>query len=127
MADFFEGYASIRQHVLIRFGQMARDCRAGTAGRPRALLHHNVEDPLRQGRYHAALGEVTAAEAERVLFREAAKRVPKSRYLHNVSCGRLLAVAEEMLAGEIAHRRGEVRRSLHPSACCDRAGGRFTL
>jgi hypothetical protein len=50
---------------------------------------------------------VPAAEAEQVLFREAVKRVPKSRYLHNVPCVQLLAVAEEMLAGEIAYRRGE--------------------
>jgi hypothetical protein len=33
--------------------------------------------------------------------------VPKSRYLHNVPCVQLLAVAEEMLEGEIAYRRGE--------------------
>jgi tetratricopeptide (TPR) repeat protein len=42
-----------------------------------------------------------------MLFREAAKLVPKSRYLHNVPCVQLLAVAEEMLEGEIAYRRGE--------------------
>jgi hypothetical protein len=35
------------------------------------------------------------------------KRVPKSRYLHNVPCLQLLAVAEEMLEGEIAYRRGD--------------------
>jgi len=50
---------------------------------------------------------VPAAAAEQALFREAAKRVPKSRYLHNVPCVQLLAVAEEMLEGEIAYRRGE--------------------
>jgi len=41
------------------------------------------------------------------MFRKALKRVPKSRYLHNVPCLQLLAVAEEMLAGEIAYRRGD--------------------
>jgi hypothetical protein len=60
-----------------------------------------------KGVAHAALGNVPAAEAEQTLFRAAAKRVPKSRYLHNVSCLQLLAVAEEMLEGEIAYRRGE--------------------
>jgi tetratricopeptide (TPR) repeat protein len=39
--------------------------------------------------------------------RAAAKRVPKSRYLHNVPCLQLLTVAEEMLEGEVAYRRGE--------------------
>jgi hypothetical protein len=50
---------------------------------------------------------VLAAQGEQALFREAAKRVPKSRYLHNIPCLQLLAVAEEMLEGEIAYRRGE--------------------
>jgi hypothetical protein len=50
---------------------------------------------------------VPAAEAEQAVFREAVKRVPKSRYLHNVPCLQLLAVAEKMLMGEIAYRRGD--------------------
>src|SRR4029077_7898520 len=32
--------------------------------------------------------------------------VPKSRQIHNVLCVQLLAIAEEMLEGEIAYRRG---------------------
>jgi len=59
-----------------------------------------------KGVAHAALGDVAAAEAEQALFREAAKRVPKSRYIHNVRCVKLLAIAEAMLEGEIAYRRG---------------------
>jgi tetratricopeptide (TPR) repeat protein len=107
MADFFESYASIRQHVLIRFGKWHeivaqelpadRDLYCNTT----AMIHYA------KGVAHAALGEVPAADAEQVLFREAVKRVPKSRYLHNVPCVQLLAVAEETLAGEIAYRRGE--------------------
>src|SRR6185312_6566449 len=65
-----------------------------------AMLHYA------KGVAHAALGEVAAAEAEQALFREAVKRVPKSRYIHNVRCVKLLAIAEEMLEGEIAYRRG---------------------
>ena len=60
-----------------------------------------------KGVAHAALGDVPTAAAEQALFREAVKRVPKSRYLHNVPCVQLLAVAEEMLEGEIAYRRGD--------------------
>jgi tetratricopeptide (TPR) repeat protein len=107
MADFFESYVSIRQHVLIRFGKWHeivvqalpadRELYCNTT----AMIHYA------KGVAHAALGEVQAAEAEQVLFREAAKRVPQSRYLHNVPCVQLLAVAEEMLEGEIAYRRGE--------------------
>src|SRR5262249_21261752 len=66
-----------------------------------AMIHYA------KGVAHAALGEVPAAEAEQALFRAAAQRVPKSRYLHNVPCQQLVAVAEEVLQGEIAYRRGE--------------------
>jgi len=107
MADFFESYVSIRQHVLVRFGKWHeiiaqdlpadRDLYCNTV----AMMHYA------KGVAHAALGEVPAAEAEQALFREAAKRVPKSRQIHNVPCVQLLAIAEQMLEGEIAYRRGE--------------------
>ena len=107
MADFFESYVSIRQHVLIRFGKWSeiitqelpadRDLYCNTV----AMMHYA------KGIAHAALGDVTRAVAEQALFREAAKRVPKSRQIHNVLCVQLLGVAEEMLEGEIAYRRGE--------------------
>jgi len=107
MADFFESYVSIRQHVFIRFGKwreiIAQELPADAElyCNTTAMIHYA------KGVAHAALGEVAAAEAEQVRFRQAAKRVPKSRYLHNAPCVQLLAVAEEMLAGEIAYRRGE--------------------
>jgi tetratricopeptide (TPR) repeat protein len=107
MADFFESYVSIRQHVLIRFGKwheiIAQDLPADRElyCNTVAMMHYA------RGVAHAALGDVPAAESEQALFREAAKRVPKSRQIHNVPCVQLLAIAEEMLEGEIAYRRGE--------------------
>ena len=107
MADFFEGYVSIRQHVLVRFGKW-RDIIAQDLPADRDLYCNTVAMVLyAKGVAHAALGEVAAAEAEQALFREAAQRVPKSRQIHNVSCVQLLAIAEQTLAGEIAYRRGE--------------------
>jgi tetratricopeptide (TPR) repeat protein len=106
MADFFESYVAVRQHVLVRFGKWReiiaqalpadRDLYCNTV----AMMHYA------KGVAHAALGEVPAAEAEQALFRAAAKRVPESRYIHNVRCVQLLAIAEAMLEGEIAYRRG---------------------
>ena len=107
MADFFESYVSIRQHVLIRFGKwheiIAQDLPADhdLYCNTVAMMHYA------KGVAHAALGDVAAAEAEQALFHAAAKNVPRSRQLHNVLCVQLLAVAEAMLAGEIAYRRGE--------------------
>jgi tetratricopeptide (TPR) repeat protein len=107
MADFLESYVAIRQHVLVRFGKWReiiaqplpadRDLYCNTV----AMIHYAKGIAL------AALGEVRAAQAEQALFREAAKRVPEPRRLHNVPCLQLLAIAEQMLEGEIAYRRGE--------------------
>jgi tetratricopeptide (TPR) repeat protein len=107
MADFFESYVSIKQHVFIRFGKwreiIAQDLPADRDlyRNTLAMMHYA------KGVAHAALGEVKEAKAQQELFRAAADRVPKTRYLHNVTCLQLLAVAEEMLAGEIAYRDGE--------------------
>ena len=107
MADFFESYVSIRQHVLVRFGKW-HEIIAQALPEDRALYCNTVAMMhYAKGVAHAALGNVPAAEAEQALFREAAKRVPESRQLHNVKCIDLLQIAEEMLEGEIAYRRGE--------------------
>jgi tetratricopeptide (TPR) repeat protein len=107
MADFFESYVSIRQHVLIRFGKW-HDILAQKLPEDRALYCNTVAMMhYARGVAHAALGQVKEAEAEQVLFRTAVPRVPESRYMHNVRCLDALAVAERMLEGEIAYRRGE--------------------
>ena len=106
MADFFESYVAIRQHVLVRFGKW-REIIAQDLPADRELYCNTVAMMhYAKGVAHAALGDVPAAEAEQALFRAAAPRVPKSRQLHNVRCMKLLAIAEEMLEGEIAYRRG---------------------
>jgi hypothetical protein len=86
MADFFESYVAVRQHVLVRFGKwreilaqelpVDRELYCNTL----AMMHYA------RGVAHAALGDVAAAEAEQTLFRAASKRVPESRQIHNVKC-----------------------------------------
>lgn len=107
MADFFESYVSVRQHVLVRFGKWREIIEQALPADP--VLYCNTVAMMHyaKGVAHAALGEVAAAEAEQALFRAAVGRVPKSRYMHNVRCLDALGVADEMLAGEIAYRRGE--------------------
>ena len=107
MANFFEAYVAIRQHVLIRFGKW-QDIIAQALPADHELYCNTVAIMhYAKGVAHAALGNVALAEAEQTLFREAAIRVPESRYIHNVACVKLLAIAEQMLSGEIAYRRGE--------------------
>lgn len=107
MADFFESYVAIRQHVLIRFGKW-REIVAQTPPADPVLYCNTVAMMhYAKGVAHAALGDVPSAEAEQTLFRAAAALVPESRHIHNVACVKLLAIAEAMLEGEIAYRRGE--------------------
>jgi len=107
MADFFEGYVSIRQHVLVRFGKWREIIAQALPSDPDLYRNTVAMIHYAKGVAHAALGEVAAAESEQALFRQAAQRVPETRYIHNVRCVKLLAVAEQMLEGEIAYRRGE--------------------
>ena len=53
------------------------------------------------------VGNVGAAEQEAIRFEAALGRVPPSRYLFNNTCLDILAVAHEMLQGEIAYRKGD--------------------
>jgi tetratricopeptide (TPR) repeat protein len=106
MADFFESYLAVKQHVLVRFGQweaiIAQDLPADPVlyANLTAMIHYA------KGVAHAALGQVDQALSEQALFRVARARVPDTRLLHNNRCQDLFAIAEEMLAGEIAYRQG---------------------
>ena len=82
MADFFESYLSIRQHVLIRFGKWREIMAQPLPADPALYCNTTAMIHYARGVAHAALGEVAAAEAEQALFRAAALRVPKSRNLH---------------------------------------------
>jgi tetratricopeptide (TPR) repeat protein len=106
MADWTEGFVPMRLHVLVRFGLWQqivdeplpadRDLYCVTT----AMLHYA------KGVAHAALGDLAAAERQRSLFAEAVARVPDTRYVFNNTCLDVLAVAAEMLNGEIAYRAG---------------------
>jgi tetratricopeptide (TPR) repeat protein len=107
MADFFESYVAIRQHVLIRFGKWHEIVAQALPTDTELYCNTVAMMHYAKGVAHAALGDVPSAVTEQALFRSAAKHVPKSRYMHNVACVDLLAIAEHMLEGEIAYRRGE--------------------
>jgi tetratricopeptide (TPR) repeat protein len=108
MADWLEGFVSIKQHVLIRFGRweeiMAQElpedkdlyCVTTT------MMHYARAVAL------ATRGDLPAAENESALFDEALSRVPGSRNLFNNTCLDILAIAREMMLGEIEYRRGNL-------------------
>lgn len=106
MADWLEGFVSMKVHVQIRFGKW-QDILATPLPHDQALycvttamLHYAKGVAL------AATGQVAAAETEQHLFLEAWARVPQTRYLFNNQCIDILAVAGAMLSGEIEYRKG---------------------
>ncbi|VVO78180.1 hypothetical protein PS903_01624 [Pseudomonas fluorescens] len=106
MADWLEGFVSMKVHVQIRFGKW-QDILATPLPHDQALycvttamLHYA------RGVAHAACGHVAAAETEQQLFLDALTRVPATRYIFNNTCLDILAVAGAMLNGEIEYRKG---------------------
>ncbi|MCB0183684.1 MAG: hypothetical protein KDE31_05440, partial [Caldilineaceae bacterium] len=108
MADVLESLVSMKQHVLIRFGQWQAILDAPFPVDQELYCHTTAILYYAKGvaHAHAATGNVAAAERERELFTAACRRVPESRNHFNNSCADVLAVAAEMLNGEIEYRKG---------------------
>ena len=106
MADFLEGYLTMKQHVLVRFGKW-HEIIAQKLPEDQALYCSNVAMMhYAKAVAHSALGNVAEAEAEKAQFMAAKIRVPDNRRVHNNTVIDLLAVAEEMLNGELEYRKG---------------------
>src|SRR5258708_12720069 len=106
MADFLEGYLSMKQQVLVRFGKW-REIIAQELPKDTALYCTTTAMMLyAKGVAHSVLGEIAEAEKMRAAFRAARARVPDTRRVHNNTIVDLLAIAEEMLTGELEYRRG---------------------
>jgi tetratricopeptide (TPR) repeat protein len=106
MADWLEAFVPLRIHVLVRFGRWDEltalplpddiDLYCSTA----ATIHYG------RGVAHAAKGQLPQARAERESFTQAYARIPDTRYLFNNTARDILAIAGEMLDGEIDYRDG---------------------
>lgn len=106
MADWLEAFVPLRIHVLVRFGRWDEliaqplpedvDLYCSTA----ATIHYG------RGVAHAAKGQLPQAHAERDAFTQAYASIPDTRYLFNNTARDILAIASEMLDGEIDYREG---------------------
>jgi tetratricopeptide (TPR) repeat protein len=106
MADFVEGYLSMKQHVLVSFGKW-REIITQELPRDRELYCSTTAMMLyAQAVAHSALGHIAEAEAAAAAFAEAKLRVPESRRVHNNTVRDLLEIAQAMLEGELEYRRG---------------------
>jgi len=79
MKDFLEGYLTMKQHVLVRFGKW-REIIEQKLPEDRELYCSNVAMMhYAKAVAHSALGNVGEAESEKALFMAAKTRVPESR------------------------------------------------
>jgi tetratricopeptide (TPR) repeat protein len=106
MADFLEGYLTKKQHVLIRFGKWREIIEQKLPEDQELYCSTTAMMHYAKAVAHSALGNVADAEAEKVRFAAARKRVPESRLVHNNTVVDLLGIAAEMLNGELEYRKG---------------------
>ncbi len=106
MADWFEAFIPMKQHVLVRFGRwndiLGQDLPTDSE------LYSVTTAMMRYARTvaFANIGKLAEAEAERDLFFQARDNVPESRMLFNNTCRDILTVAEQMLLGELEYKKG---------------------
>lgn len=107
--DLLDVFVATPYHVLVRFGRwdeiLAEPEPAGDLFAARAVWRYA------RGVALASLGRVQEAETEQRAFLEAKAAVPQTRLLFNNPVSEILGVAEKVLAGEIAYRRGEHERA----------------
>lgn len=106
MADWFEAFIPMKQHVLIRFGLWAEILAQEL---PKDEKLYSVTTAMMRYARTVALansGKLAEAEAERHAFDAAFKNVQDSRMLFNNTCQDILRVAEQMLLGELEYHKG---------------------
>lgn len=107
MADWLEAFVPIRIHVLVRFGRWQEILDAALP-EDRGLYASTTALMLyAKALAYAATARVPEAEATRTEFRAAAAAVPETRFLFNNTVHDILSVANAMLDGEVAYRRGD--------------------
>lgn len=106
-ADWLESYYGMRQHVLIRFGRWDELKLTKPPADQELYCYTTALVHYSRTVAYAATGEVDKAEAERLLFLAAQKRVPETRLLFNNTCESILKIAEQMMEGELAYRKAD--------------------
>jgi hypothetical protein len=106
MADWLEGFLSMRVHVLIRFGLWEELIQLQLPEDRELYCVTTAMITYGKGVAYAATGCLSAAEAELSDLATLRERVKPSRTVFNISCLDILAIAIEMLAGELEYRRG---------------------
>ncbi len=106
MADWLEGFVPMKLHVLVRFGKWQEIFDAPLPDDAAlycvttAMLHYA------KGVAHAASGQIDRRRSRAPTVCGGLCKVPDTRYVFNNKCIDILAIAAEMLNGEIEYRKG---------------------
>jgi tetratricopeptide (TPR) repeat protein len=106
MADWLEGFVPMKMHVLVRFGRWQDIVDEPLPDDQELFCVTTAMKHYAKAVAHASRGELDAAEDHRREFHEAVARVPPTRYVFNNTCLDILAVAAEMVNGEVEYRKG---------------------
>lgn len=107
LAITMEGYYSMKMHVLVRFGRWQDIVDAPMPEDPDLYCVSTAMHYYAKGVANAALGNIEDAERCQRLFEQTVARIPVERMFFNNLAVNILAVAREMLAGELAYHKGE--------------------
>jgi tetratricopeptide (TPR) repeat protein len=102
-----ESYVSMRMHVFIRFGKWEEIIDEPMPENPTlypvtTAMHHYAKAIAQ-----ATLGDFEAAELERSKFEQTLAGISEERHLFNNTSHIILAIARQMMLGEIAYHQGD--------------------
>jgi hypothetical protein len=108
--DFLDVFTATPYHVMVRFGMWDEILREPEPVQPELFATRAV---WRYARCIAlaSLGRVKEAAEEQQRFQAAKAAVPESRLLFQNPVRQILAVAEQVVAGELEYRRGNHERA----------------
>lgn len=106
MADWLEGFVSVKQHVLIRFGKWTEIIAQGLPEDANLFCVTAAMIRYAKAVAFAASGNIKQAEFHAASFEKAFLNVPETRMLFNNTCRDILSVGRQMMLGEIEYRKG---------------------
>ncbi len=106
LAMLLEGYYSTKTHVLVRFGKWQEIIDMPMPQNPALYCVSTAMQHYARVISLAALGQIEQANSERGNFHQSLKMIPKDRKFFNNPALDILAVAENMLNGELEYHKG---------------------
>ena len=104
MADWLESFISVKQHVLVRFGRWDEIIAQELPTDQNLFSVTTAMIWYAKAVAHSVLDNIPDAKACATEFDAALSRVQESRTLFNNTCTDILAVAREMMLGEMKYR-----------------------